>query len=266
MPEGLTPDALSSAPTPRLESAALRAAGFSHAFFTRAGGVSLPPWASLNFAANTGDSPVSIDENLARAAIVLSADPARIYYASQVHGVDVLTLDGTEDRREVVRREADAVLSRTSGVVCAVRSADCGTVLVGDRRTRSVVAIHAGWRGAVAGVVERGVEALLGVGAMAGDLVAAIGPHIGPCCFEVGSEVALELAAASSLGEGAVVRREGAKAFVDLRGILARKLEVLGVGTVDHVPGCTVCDAETFFSYRREGRVSGRLLSAISAG
>lgn len=257
--------------TDHLTSEALRAAGFSHAFFTRRGGVSPAPWATLNFAANTGDARSNIDENLARAAIVLSAEPARIYFASQVHGTDVLTVSGTEDRGDVVRREADAVASEVTGVVCGVRSADCGTVLIGDRRSRAVVAIHAGWRGVVRGVVERGVDALVSLGGRSelrarGDLVAAVGPHIESCCFEVGGEVAEELAASSSLGDGAIVRRHAEKAHVDLRAIIGQKLRDAGIEVVDQVRGCTVCDAEAFFSYRREGQVSGRLLSAITAG
>jgi YfiH family protein len=248
-----------------LTSRLLDAAGFHHAFFTRQGGVSPSPWASLNFAASTGDSLDNVRANLAIAARELSADPSRIFFLSQVHGTAAQILEGDEDRTEVVLRQGDVTLSRAPGVVCGVRSADCATVLIGDRLSGAVAAIHAGWRGAARGVVERGVEALRALVGASVDLVAAVGPHIEVCCFEVGDDVAAELAACSRLGEGVVVRG-GPKPRVDLRAIVEDKLRASGVEprSIDHVRGCTHCEGERFFSYRREGQVSGRLLSAIA--
>jgi YfiH family protein len=254
-------------PALALSSERLIRAGFAHAFFLRTGGVSAGAYASLNFAASTGDDPANVERNLGLAATELGVRRERIYFLSQVHGIGSVRLDGTEDPRKMVKVEGDATFSTTAGVACAVRSADCGTILAGDRRSGAVVAIHAGWRGTELGVVEAGFRALREALGAEGDLVVAVGPLIEKCCFEVGLDVAARLASCSPLGEDAIARRAGEKAFVDLRAILGAKLEALGVkrDAIDQVGGCTVCDRERFFSYRRDGQKSGRMMAAIVA-
>jgi YfiH family protein len=241
--------------------------GFRHAFFTRQGGVSEGVYATLNFAVSTGDEPGRVRQNVALAAAALGVPAARLYFLSQVHGTGVVALSGEEDREAVVHVEGDATLTLRPGIACGVRSADCGTILVGDLRSGAVAAIHAGWRGTEAGVVEAAIDALTRATSGAVELVAAVGPLIEACCFEVGHDVADRLAACSALGEAAVTRRPE-KAHVDLRAILGEKLRAKGIaaGAIDHVRGCTVCDAQRFFSFRRDGKASGRLLSAIVAG
>ncbi|MCC6526208.1 MAG: peptidoglycan editing factor PgeF [Polyangiaceae bacterium] len=249
-----------------LHSELLDGAGFRHAFFTRQGGTSPAPWESLNFSTGTGDTLERVRENLARAALVLAVPPERIYFLSQVHGTAARAVTRGDDAALVRAEEGDIVLSRALGLACAVRMADCATVLLGDRASGAAAAIHAGWRGVVRGAVRAGVEALRNLtGSAAGGLVAAIGPHVERCCFEVGSDVAASLAAASTLGEAAVVppAAEGARPHVDLRAIVTAQLEACGVRAVDQVAGCTVCDAVRFHSYRRDGQVSGRMLAAI---
>ncbi len=248
-----------------LKSALLEAEGFPHGFFLRQGGVSSGPFRSLNFISSSGDKPELVRQNVERAAAFLGVSPDRVYYLSQVHGVDVQALSGTEDPAEVVRRVGDATMSEVSGVACGVRSADCGTLLIGDRRAGRVAAVHAGWRGTVAGVVGAAVRALLGRGSRPEDLACAIGPHIESCCFEVGDDVAEEIAASAPERDGVVIRNGADKPHVDLRAVLVSQLASLGVdrARIDHVRGCTVCDEDRFFSYRRDGKVSGRLLSAI---
>lgn len=251
-----------------LTSPLLARAGFAHAFFTRRGGVGRAPWDTLSFTVSSGDEPEAVAENRARAARVLGVSPARLYYLSQVHGVASVQLAGDEDPDEVVRRVGDVTLSRVGGVACGVRSADCVPVLVGDRASGAAVAVHSGWRGTVQDVVSAAVAALRRlVGEQRLEPVAAIGPHIETCCFEVGPEVAEQLAAASSRGAAAVVAGQG-RPHVDLRAVIHAQLEGAGVAPadVDDVRGCTVCDAERFFSFRRDGQRSGRLLSAIVAG
>jgi YfiH family protein len=238
-----------------LESPRLAAAGFVHAFFTRRGGVSDPPWDTLNTAGSTGDDPAAIAENLARAARRLGI---------QVHGVIARVLKGSECRAQVVCEVGDITLSRTPGVGCGVRSADCAPVLIADRRSGAAAAVHSGWRGTVRRAAVEGVAALRRIAGEGADLVAAIGPHIEACCFEVGDDVAAQLAGCSIAGAGAV-HRGGARPRVDLRRILHAQLEEAGLApaAIDDVRGCTVCDAARFFSYRRDGQRSGRLLSAI---
>jgi polyphenol oxidase len=245
-------------------SALLESEGFRHGFFGRRGGVSPAPWASLNFAASTGDRIEHVFENLDRAGRALGVERAAIFFPSQVHGTAVIELDGTEDRGEVILRQADATLSAAPGVVCGVRSADCGTVLLAHPRTGTVAAVHAGWRGAVQHVVSGVVELLASRGIAPSELVASTGPMIEACCFEVGEEVAAQVVAASTAGE-VLVDRSRAKPHVDLRAMLSAELASRGVRRVDHVRGCTVCQADRYFSFRREGQVSGRMLSAIVA-
>lgn len=249
-----------------IASPLLTGAGFRHAFFTRQGGVSLPPWDTLSFAVSVGDDPAAVRENFARAARWLGVDAARLYVLSQVHGTAARLLTGAEDRDEVVKLVGDVTVSRVAGVACGVRSADCVPVLVGDRRSGAAAAIHSGWRGTVANAAAAGVAALRGAIGGHGELVAAIGPHIERCCFEVGEDVAAQLAGCSRLGAEAVVAGgEGSKARVDLRRIVRAQLEAEGVTEIDDVPGCSVCERPRFHSYRRDGARSGRMLSAIVA-
>jgi YfiH family protein len=162
--------------------------------------------------------------------------------------------------------EADAVVGvrqrsgqREDGdrVAIGVRVADCVPVLIGNEASGDVAAIHAGWRGVVSGVVRAGVERLLS-GNGASELVAAIGPCIGACCFEVGGEVARQT--------GFVVREAGGKAFVDLRAAVRAQLRDLGLedARIEDVPGCTRHEATRFHSFRRDGASSGRMLAAIA--
>lgn len=251
-----------------LRSRLLEEAGFRHAFFTRLGGVSRPPLDSLNFALNVGDAAEAVAENVRRGAAELGIEPGHLYVVSQVHGRAFVVLDGTEDRSEVGRRVADITVSKTAGVGCGIRTADCVSVLVGDRRSGAAAAIHSGWRGTADNVTAAGVGALRELVGDAGDLVAAIGPHIERCCFEVDEDVAAELSRASTLGRSAVTAAFGsAKVHVDLRAIVRAQLEELGVpaASIDDVPGCTCCDARRFYSFRRDKDQSGRMASVIVA-
>lgn len=260
-----TPNADSTVPLFDV-SPLLSAAGFKHAFFTRIGGVSQFPLDSLNVAAGaTGDDPAAVRENVRRCAVALGVRLEQLYFVSQIHGTDAVIIDGSEDRDEVVERKADITASRVSGVACAVRSADCVSVLLGDRKSGAVVAVHSGWRGTVANVVSAGVEVMRRL-APSPSIIAAIGPHIETCCFEVGEDVARDLASASSAGPS-VIDRSFAKPHVNLRRVIRAQLVSAGVedGCIDDVPGCTVCNVERYFSFRRDADKSGRMLAAIVA-
>jgi YfiH family protein len=253
-----------------LQSPLLRAAGFRHAFFTRRGGVSEGAYASLNFSVSVGDDPERVDANFARAGKVLELPADSIAFLSQVHGSGVVSIGEADadpalgaPRARFPRREGDALLGTSPNVACGVRTADCVPILVGDRRSGAAVAIHAGWRGLVRGVIEASIAALRELAGERAELVAAIGPHIGPAAFEVGDDVARELEHASSAR--GVVDRSGVKARVALEPIARRKLEEAGVRRelVDLVPGCTLSEKDRFFSFRRDGKASGRHLSVI---
>lgn len=248
-----------------LTSPILRTAGFRHAFFTRRGGASEGPFATLNFSVTVGDAPERVAENFRRAASVLGVPVGRLYFASQVHGSNARLVEPHEDREAIMACEADAVIATASGVACAVRSADCIPILIGERRSGAVAAIHAGWRGVVRRVVGAGVARLRAAIGGDGDLVAAIGPHISVAHFEVSDDVAAELRGASQDSDVVVTGR--AKPRVDLRRTVRAQLRELGLANdaIDDVPGCTFGDAERFFSFRRDGAISGRHLSAIVA-
>jgi YfiH family protein len=205
-------------------------------------------------------------ENLRRASGYLDITPDRLYVISQVHGTTAVVLDGPESQGDVARQTGDILVTRRPGVACAVRTADCVPVLLGDRRTGAVAAIHAGWRGTAARIIEVGVGALRELTGTPVNIVAALGPHIESCCFEVGEEVAAALAGCSIAGSR-VVHRDTGHPRVDLRGILRAQLLEAGVedGAIEDVVGCTVCDRARFFSFRRDGARTGRMLAAIVA-
>jgi hypothetical protein len=248
-----------------IESELLRAAGFRHAFFTRRGGVSEGPYASLNFSRAVGDDAARVAENVALAARALGVETKRVYFLSQVHGAVTQLLKGSETPEQVLELEGDALVSLDGTLACGVRSADCVPILVADRESGAVAAIHAGWRGVVCGAVESGVAALREQAGAAGQLVAAVGPHIRVGAFEVSEDVARELEGASPVA--GVVERGGVKPHVSLARIVHGKLRALGLeeAAIDDVGGCTVTEPERFFSFRRNGKIGGRHLSAIVA-
>lgn len=247
-----------------LKSSLLTREGFHHAFFTRRGGVSPAPFDSLHFG-TAGQKPDDLAANVRSAAATLHVAPARLYTATQVHGRDVVVVYGTEDRSALLERRADALASAVPAVACGVKTADCVPVLIADRASGAVAAIHSGWQGTEANVVGAGVSALRALLGAPGDLLAAIGPHIEVCCFEVGDDVAERLRACAPEAD-VVDRGSEARPHVDLRKIVRAQLAALGFrpDAVDDVDGCTKCDGARFFSFRRDRENSGRMLAAIS--
>jgi YfiH family protein len=177
-----------------------------------------------------------------------------ISQVKQVHGARAV------EARQAEGAEADAIVARDQTTAVGVRVADCVPLLLADEPGGAVAAIHAGWRGVVAGVVRAGVELLGGR-----KLVAAIGPCIGPCCFEVGTDVAGRIASASEARD-VILSTHGDKAYVDLRCVVRAQLRALGVADdrIEDVPGCTKHDAARFHSFRRDSTKSGRMLAAIA--
>lgn len=250
---------------PTLRSQKLESAGFRHAFSTRAGGVSDPPYDALDFAILR--DAAKLRENQRRLAEAVGFDPARLYQTKQVHGRVVLRAEGEPAR--FVENEADGILGEPgTDHAVAVRVADCVPVLLADASTGRVAAVHAGWRGVVAEIVREAMRSL-----SPSATIAAIGPCIGACCFEVGADVAEQIAHATT--PDVIARRDEprGKAFVDLRRGVRAQLVALGVPNeaIDDVPsaraheGCTRCDAERFYSYRRDADSSGRLVGVIVA-
>jgi YfiH family protein len=181
-----------------------------------------------------------------------------VFQTSQVHGAGVVVAEG--DPGKIRQKEGDALLIRTPRAAAAVRVADCVPVLVGARQG-AALAIHAGWRGIVRGVVAAALAQLTRAGGL--DPVAAIGPCIGPCCFEVGLDVANQIAEAA--GVDVVATRKAEKAYVDLRRAVRAQLRACGVVEIEDVAGCTKHEPERFFSFRREGANAGRQVGFIVA-
>jgi len=251
-------------PVPHLASGLLARAGFTHAFFTRQGGVSEGPFATLNLSPQVGDRAEQVRENLGRAARSLALSPERIYVAAQTHDRDVVELDGSEQVDAVARTAADAIVSSAPGIGCGVRTADCVPILLADPESGRVAAVHAGWRGLVRHVLASATDRMSALGSRRSALIAAFGPHIGPDAFEVGDDVAHEIANASS-AQGVVQRSATGQALVSLASVVRAQLIAAGLDDtrIEQVPGCTYRDAARFFSYRRDGQRSGRMLSII---
>lgn len=228
---------------------------------TRDGGVSRPPFDSLNLRppglrGDAADDPAAVAENQRRFAAAIGAAPV---WLDQVHGADVVRLDAATAGHPT----ADAAVTAVPGVACAVLVADCLPVLFCDRGGRAVGAAHAGWRGLAAGVLERTVATLCeAAGAAPADLLAWLGPCIGPRAFEVGADVL----AAFPLDRGRFADRprpDGAPRWLaDLPGLARDRLARAGVSRVTGGTWCTVEDPSRFFSFRRD-RVTGRLAAAV---
>jgi hypothetical protein len=218
------------------------------AMTTRGGGVSAGPHASFNLATHVGDEPVAVAENRRRlrAALELPAEPS---WLEQVHGIRVAVLPGP------VTAAADAAVSFSRGSVCAVLVADCLPVFLANRSGDRVGIAHAGWRGLAAGVIEATVAAL---DCEPGELVAWLGPAIGPRAFEVGGEVREALLARDAGAVSAFRAGRDGRWFADLPALARRRLAAAGVAAVHGGGLCTHSDPSRFYSYRRDGR-TGRM-------
>ncbi|WP_419728618.1 peptidoglycan editing factor PgeF [Lichenicola sp.] len=236
-----------------LESAVL--AGIRHGFFTRVGGVSEGPYASLNCSVTSGDSPDALQENRRRIATVMGVAPAHLLGITQVHGIEVATVDVPWRTGEGPR--ADAMVTDRPGLALGIITADCGPVLLADPIRGVIGAAHAGWRGAVAGVLDETVAAMLRLGAQADRILAAVGPCIGQASYEVGPEVRDQVLQGGVASEGFFLAGRGDRLQFDLAGYCVARLRASGVGTID-VLGCDTCaDAARFFSHRRRVLAGG---------
>ena len=250
---------------PALTSRRLDLPGVRHAFFTRAGGVSTGIYESLNVGRGSGDDPADVTENRQRAAAHFDLAAAALSTAYQIHSATALIADrpwGDE------RPQGDAVVTLTPGVLCGALAADCAPVLLADAEARVVASVHAGWKGALGGVVEAAVAAMQAQGAEPGRIAAVVGPCIGPASYEVGVEFLAAFEAADP-GHGRFFAAGGAadKRLFDLPAFVLSRLEAVGVGSREWI-GCDTCaDEARFFSNRRAFKRGepdfGRLLSAI---
>lgn len=249
-----------------LTADSLRLPGVSHGFFTRLGGVSAGVYASLNGGVGSRDAPEAVTENRARAAAALGAAPERFAVPYQIHSPQAVAISDCWPPGS--RPRCDALVTATPGLALGVTGADCGMILFAAQSARVIGAAHAGWKGALTGVVEATVAAMERLGARRGDVVAALGPCIAQKSYEVGPEFVAAFAAA---GDDPVryfspSRRAGHSLF-DLNAYIAERTARAGIGRFEDLRLDTYADERRFFSYRRATHRKepdyGRLMSAI---
>jgi len=251
---------------PFLTAESLQIPGVAHGFFTRLGGVSQGVYASLNGGVGSRDAPKAVTENRARIAAALGTAPERLAVPFQIHSPDAIVV--TELWPPSARPRCDALVTATPGLALGVTGADCGMILFADERAHVIGAAHAGWKGALTGVVEATVTAMEGLGARRSDIVAALGPCIGPRSYEVGPEfvAAFEGAGDETARYFAPSHRAGHSMF-DLNAYIAERAARAGVGRFEDLRLDTYADEPRFFSYRRATHRKepdyGRLLSVI---
>lgn len=232
-------------------------------FTTRSGGVSVVPWDTLNLGDHVGDDPSSVNANR---ALLQQSCSAHAVFLKQVHGVDVLKLDAATPHGS----QADACVTTQNGIACTIMVADCLPVLLTTADGKAVAAAHAGWRGLAGdvgsghkGVIESVFASLSAVsqGAPASNVIAWLGPCIGPSTFEVGAEVKLAFEAGQPGAGRFFVQGAPGKYFADLAGLARQRLQALGVERVYGNDGsdawCTVLNPDKYFSHRRDAGANG---------
>ncbi len=234
-----------------------------HGFFTRKGGASSGVFSGLNCGQGSSDQSAVVDINRGRVAAAMGVAPDRLVTMNQVHSADVATLDGPPAERP----RADAMVTATPGLALAVLSADCQPVLLADRAAGVIGAVHAGWRGALAGVLEATVAAMARLGADPERMVAVIGPTISQGAYEVGPDLLDAFLAEDPDSDRFFAQGRGDRLLFDLPGYGLARLRAAGVGRAEWTRHCTYSDPELFYSYRRAthgGEADyGRLIAAI---
>lgn len=235
-----------------------------HGFFTRKGGASSGVFEGLNCGFGSSDQADVVKINRARAAKALAADPGHVTGMTQTHSADAITVAGPQERPWP---DADGIVTKTPGVVLSVLTADCAPVLFADQKTGVIGAAHAGWRGALGGVLESTIDAMVALGAIRGEIRAAIGPTISQDAYEVGTEFFDEFTANDPKNTRFFRSGRKGKHQFDLPGFALDRLAKSGISHAEWCRHCTYSDPARFFSYRRSVHNNeadyGRLMSLI---
>lgn len=230
-----------------------------HGFSTRVGGVSPAPWDSLNLRPGQGDGETALRENYRRFCAAVGVDMGRLILSRQVHRTAVRPCTAADAGKGLDRPrdyDADALVTNEADLPLAVFSADCGVILLHDPKTGAVGGVHAGWRGCAGGILENAVREMGRLyGAAPADLLAAVGPCIGQCCFETDSDVPVAMRAALGAEAEPSIRRRGPKYHVDLAGLNRQWLLRSGLlpEHIDLCGLCTACRPDLFWSHRKMG-------------
>jgi polyphenol oxidase len=240
--------------------------GTRHGFFGRQGGISRDIYASLNCGYGSKDAAEAVAENRNRVAAHLATNSAHLLTCYQIHSPEAVIV--TEPWTRDAMPKADGLATRVPGIALGALAADCAPVLFADPHSRVVGAAHAGWKGALGGVLERTVAAMESLGASRSRIRAVLGPCIGPGAYEVGPEFEAVFISANPANAG-FFRRENASArpHFDLPGFVLARLGHIGLDTVESCTECTYSNPDKFFSYRRSTHHQeadyGRQISAI---
>jgi YfiH family protein len=230
--------------------------GLAHAVFTRLGGVSRGPFATLNVGRSVGDDEAAVAENHARVYAHLGLEAGRIATPRQVHGNRVAIISDRDAGQ--VMPNTDGLVTDVPGIALLLRFADCQPILLYDVAHHALGLIHAGWRGVAQGIAIRAVEAMQeGFNSRPRDLVAGLGPAIGPCCYTVGHNVAAAMGYALPHWQGAM-QKDGDRWRLDLSAANAQQLTKAGVRTIEEAHLCTACHSDEFFSHRAGNGHTGR--------
>ena len=244
--------------------------GVCHGFSTRSGGVSPAPFDSLNLRTGCADSQENLRENFRRFCGVIGADHRRVVLAKQVHETTVRRCTGADAGKGLWSERdytADALITDEKNLPLAVFSADCGIILLYDPVHPAIGAVHAGWRGCAGGIVEKTVAAMVSeYGSDPADILAAVGPCIGQCCFETDRDVPDAMLAALGDAAAPYLEQRGAKWHVDLAGLNRQWLVKAGVlpEHIDTCGLCTACRPDLFWSHRKMGEDRGVQCAMLS--
>lgn len=231
-----------------------------HAVFTRLGGVSWGVFASMNLGSNVGDDEMAVARNHARMLAYMGVDESSVTTAHQVHSNHIAVVS-SEDRGKVVPN-TDGLVTSAHSVTLVLRFADCQPVLLYDPANHALGLVHAGWRGVAQGIATRAVEKMRDAfGTEPESLVACLGPAIGPCCYEVGDNVAAAMGYALPDWHQ-VMQREGDGWRLDLPAANVQQLNAVGVRYIERAHLCTACRTDEFFSHRASGGRTGRFAVA----
>ncbi len=239
-------------------------AGVIHGIFSRAGGVSPRPWDSLNLGGTVGDNLERVQENRKRVLDALHRDPASVFDAWQVHGTQVVVADSPRSAG-MPHPKADILLTDRPEVSLLMRFADCVPILLHDPVHRAVGMAHAGWLGTVSGAAREAVQAMReNFGSRPEDILAAIGPSIGPDHYEIGPDVEDRVRQCFGDASGSVIMTRRGRTFLDLWGANQLQLVRSGVKQIETAGVCTACHTEDWFSHRAEKGRTGRFGAMIA--
>ncbi len=248
---------------PYFTFSSLDEAGVPHAIFTRRGGVSPAPWDSLNMGGGLGDTRERVLENIRRGLDAFGRSPQNVYDVWQVHGRHVVCADAPRNGAEYAR--ADAIISDKPGLTLMMRFADCVPVMLYDSQKRVVGLVHAGWQGTVAGVVQAAIQRMsVTYGSQPEDILAGIGPSIGPDHYEVGENVVERVRQTFGTQADNVLLRVNGSTYFNLWQANRLLLEASGVHRIEIAGLCTACDLTHWYSHRQERGATGRFGAFIA--